>query len=60
VISSNHENYDLVVIGGWNTGLAVSIHLFALAIRSGLTAADLREAVYAYRTFASAIHPAVP
>ena len=44
----------------FGAGAADSIHVFALAIRCGLTAADLREAVYAYPTFASAIKSAVP
>lgn len=44
----------------FGAGAADNIHVFALAIRTGLTAADLREAVYAYPTFASAIQSAVP
>jgi len=44
----------------FGAGAPDSIHLFALAIRCGLTAADLRDAVYAYPTFASAIQSAVP
>jgi glutathione reductase (NADPH) len=44
----------------FGAGACDSIHVFALAIRCGLTAEDLREAVYAYPTFASAIQSAVP
>lgn len=44
----------------FGAGASDNIHLFALAIRCGLTAEDLREAVYAYPTFASAIQSAVP
>ena len=51
------KRYDLVLFGA---GAADCIHVFALAIRCGLTAGDLREAVYAYPTFASAIQSAVP
>jgi glutathione reductase (NADPH) len=36
-------------------GAAEDIHLFALAIRAGIPAAELSEMVYAYPTFASAI-----
>ncbi|HVT44530.1 MAG TPA: NAD(P)/FAD-dependent oxidoreductase [Thermoanaerobaculia bacterium] len=44
----------------FGAGASENIHLFALAIRCGLTADDLREAVYAYPTFASTIQSAVP
>lgn len=36
-------------------GAAEIIHIFALAMRHGITAKDLRETVYAYPTFASDI-----
>lgn len=44
----------------FGAGAGDNIHFFALAIRCRLTATDLREMVYAYPTFASAISSAVP
>ncbi len=44
----------------FGAGASEIIHVFALAIRCGLTAADLRDFVYAYPTFASAIQSLGP
>jgi len=44
----------------FGAGAEDNIHIFALAMRCGITAADLKEAVYAYPTFAGTIQSAVP
>ncbi|GAC1430439.1 MAG: NAD(P)/FAD-dependent oxidoreductase [Thermoanaerobaculia bacterium] len=44
----------------FGAGADDNIHFFALAIRCGLTTTDLKDAVYAYPTFASAIGSTVP
>lgn len=40
-------------------GASETIHLFAMAMRCGATADDLREMIYAYPTFASAVQSVV-
>ena len=44
----------------FGAGAEDNIHIFALAMRCGITAANLKEAVYAYPTFAGTIQSAVP
>lgn len=44
----------------FGAGAGDNIHLFALAIRCGVTSSEMKEFVYAYPTFASAIQSAVP
>ncbi len=44
----------------FGAGAGDNIHFFALAIRCGITSTELKEFVYAYPTFASAIQSAVP
>ena len=44
----------------FGAGAGDNIHFFALAIRCAVTSAELKEFVYAYPTYASAIQSAVP
>ncbi len=56
----NGETGRIIGAQLFGAGASDNIHVYALAIRCGLTADDLREAVYAYPTFASTIQSAVP
>lgn len=59
-VISERDSGRIVGAQLFGAGAEEIIHVFALAMRGGLTADDLKETVYAYPTFASAIGSAVP
>ena len=44
----------------FEAGAAENIHIFALAMRAGMTSAQFRELVFVYPTFSSALSSTVP
>jgi glutathione reductase (NADPH) len=44
----------------WGAGAADNIHIFAIAMHAGMTASQVKQLVFAYPTFASAIESTLP